>query len=726
MRRFVLVKALFVVVLFLVAAVSIIPSFARIYNKSADEGQQVVLPEWFANTFSNEFELGLDLQGGLHLEYSVAVDEAMVNKLDQIAAELEANFKEKKDLRVSVERVGLTELHVKLPTPDDVALATDDVMGIALSSMERLADEPGEPGESDGVIRLRMPDSAMAETRKAIVGQALDTVRRRVDAMGVAEPNIYPKNRQIVVELPGLSDTATELQAAQIDAASQLTEILRGAGATQVVIGEVKEDPGAFEVTVPEKDVRAFLREVFADNITDEDVIIDERLGAELQILPADPGAEPDPASTVVSMTQIARDQVLEESSDFRRLLRVIERAAVLEMHLVDDEATFADTGKPYLRALFEAGFVQQGMGIAVNQESDYGRPEKGGVNVKEPYVYYAQERETLERFFNNLPAKWRLPATHKVAYGQTPIITKRGAEPEYLWRTHIIRARADLTGDRIVNANVSFKADTGTPQVNVSFDRIGADAFENMSGENVGRKMAIVMDDNVVSDPIFNERIGGGNVVITLGNSPGESVREQANDLVKVLKSGSLPARLHKEFEIRVGADLGADSVSRGFKAFLLGLLLVVLFMAVYYRRAGTIAVFALVQNMVLVLAAMAFFGATLTLPGIAGIVLTIGMAVDANVIIFERVREYVREGYTARAAIEAGYDRAFTTILDSQLTTAIAGLVLWQYGSGPIRGFAITLLIGIATSIFTGVFSTRVFFDWQANRRGFDRVSI
>jgi len=157
-----------------------------------------------------------------------------------------------------------------------------------------------------------------------------------------------------------------------------------------------------------------------------------------------------------------------------------------------------------------------------------------------------------------------------------------------------------------------------------------------------------------------------------------------------------------------------------------LVGLGLVVLFTAIYYRRAGLIAVFALVMNMVLVLAAMAFFQATLTLPGIAGIVLTIGMAVDANVIIFERVREYIREGYGARAAIEAGYDRAFTTILDSQLTTAIAGLVLWQYGSGPIRGFAITLLIGIGTSIFTGVFATRVFFDWQANRKGFDKVSI
>ena len=176
----------------------------------------------------------------------------------------------------------------------------------------------------------------------------------------------------------------------------------------------------------------------------------------------------------------------------------------------------------------------------------------------------------------------------------------------------------------------------------------------------------------------------------------------------------------------MRVGADLGLDAVESGAKAFLIGLVSVVVFMGFYYRKGGWVANAALVMNVVIMLAAMAFFRATLTLPGIAGVVLTLGMAVDANVIIYERMREFLREGYTARAAIEAGYDRAFTTILDSQLTTAIAGVVLWQYGSGPIRGFAVTLLIGIATSIFTGVFCTRLFFDFQANRRGFDKVSI
>ena len=432
-----------------------------------------------------------------------------------------------------------------------------------------------------------------------------------------------------------------------------------------------------------------------------------------------------DDAIVDLALTETARDKVLEESSDFRRLLKVIERQAALYMHMIDDETPFADTGSAYLRALFDANMVTQGMGISVNLESDYGRDN--GVSVKEPFAFYAKDRETLEQFFNNLPAKWRLPATHRMGYGPVPLpLRGRDAEPETVWRTYVLRARAEVTGEHIVNASVGFDQQTGEPQVNLKLDRIGADLFEEMSGENVGRKMAIILDDIVRSDPIFNERIPGGNVRITVGQTPGQSPREAANDLAKVLKSGSLPARLQKEFEIRIGADLGRDSVERGFQAFLVGLAAVIVFMGIYYRGSGIIAVIALVMNMILILAAMAFFQATLTLPGIAGIVLTIGMAVDANVIVFERIREYVRDGHSARAAIESGYDRAFTTIVDAQLTTAIAGLVLWQYGSGPIRGFAVTLIIGIATSIFTGVVASRLFFDFQANRRGFDRVSI
>lgn len=721
MRRFVKIKALLLVLLLAVAATSVLPSIAQI--------GKFELPAWVTETFTRGFKLGLDLQGGLHLEYSVAVDEALENKLEQMGGELESAFKEKKDVIVTTERDGKDALLIKFENPEDVKLATEDVMAVVSGYLER--DPRAGDLESQGVIRMVVPEEVREESQKAVLGQAVQTVRRRVDAFGMAEPNIYPKNRHVVVELPGVSDTATEVRAAADEVANQLVNILNGAGAGQVQVVENREDPGTFSVRIPGQDALALFEQAFGKDklIEQEDgsrLIFDDRLNVELAILPTDAGAEPDPETASVTLTEAARDKVLQSSNDFRRLLKIIDRAAVLEMHMVDDETPFKDTGKPYLRALYDAGFVTQGMGISVNFEADYGKPEKGGAMVEEPVTFVAKDRETLERFFNSLPPEWRIPKTHQVAYGHMELPQGKGQEPIQLWRTHIIKSRADITGERIKTAAVGYKADTGTPQVEVSFDKIGARDFDRMSGDNVGRKMAIIMDEIVVSDPIFNERIPNGNVVITLGSGPGETIREQANDLVKVLKSGSLPARLNKEFEIRVGADLGQDSVERGFMAFIVGLSLVIVFMAIYYRGAGLISVFALVMNMVLVLAAMALFEATLTLPGIAGIVLTIGMAVDANVLIFERVRELLREGYTARAAIEAGYDRAFTTILDSQLTTAIAGLVLWQYGSGPIRGFAITLLIGIITSIFTGVFATRVFFDWQANRRGFDKISI
>jgi protein-export membrane protein SecD len=712
MRRFLKLKALFLALLLTLSTLMVLPSIADI--------AKFPIPEWITKTFTNKFKLGLDLQGGLHLEYSVAVDEALENKLDMIAGELQANFKEKKAVNVVAERIGIDRIDVRFDRPEDVLTATDDVMGIALADLERVDTED----EPNGIIHLKMIEERLLEARKSAVGQALDTVRRRIDAMGVAEPNIYPKNRQIVIELPGLSDTTTEVRAARIDASNRLSELLRAAGAEQVIVAEVKGDPGAFTARVPDRQARALLSSIFPESVTDDGQIIDDRLPAHLLISPEDPGAPLDPDTVRLALTDNARDKVLEESSDFRRLLKIIERSAVLEMRMIDDETLYGDTGVTYLRAVYEAGLVRPGMGIAVNRLSGYGHEK--GTSVKDVYTFYAKDRAVLEDFFNNLPAKWRLPSSHMVAYGREMMVMRRGQPPEAIWQTYVLKSRAEVTGESIVSANVVFNPETGTPEVSLKLDRLGADRFEQMSGDNIGRKMAIMMDDEVTSDPVFNDRIPGGNVRITMGQSPGQSVREAANDLVKVLKSGSLPARMVKEFEIRVGADLGKEAVEGGFWALLVGLGSVIAFMAIYYRRAGIVSVFALVFNMVLILAAMAFFGATLTLPGIAGIVLTIGMAVDANVIIYERIRELIREGYKARAAIEAGYDRALTTILDSQLTTSIAGLVLWQYGSGPIRGFAITLLIGIATSIFTAVFASRVFFDFQANRRGFDRVSI
>ncbi len=717
MRRFLKLKALALLALMTWAVLAILPSVEAIAPDA------VTLPSWITENFQNKFQLGLDLQGGLHLEYSVAVDEAVQNKLDQVAGELEAGFRSKKDVEVKVTREGNDTLTITFPSADDVATATPDVMGVAFDLLERIEVDEGLT-EADGVVTLRMPESKLNELRKDSVTTALDTVRSRVDAMGVAEPNIYPKNRQLVVELPGLSDTATEVRAAATDAARGVQDVIIAGGHPNPTTLELRGDPGAFKLTIPERDAEAVLRELFADKFTPDGMtIVDDRITAELSFVEGDSEVEADSSTVVIGLSDSAREAVLADAGDFRRLLKIIERQAVLSMHLIEDEATLGDTGLPYLKALFKANLITKGMGIAVNSLPEYGR--ENGVAVKDPFAFYAKERKTLEDFFKGLPPQYRPPAGIEIAYGPVSLKTRRGADAEVVWRTYVVKARAGVTGDHVLSATVGFEQQTGAPEVNVKLDSVGARAMEELSGENVGRRMAIVLDDAVRSDPVFNERIGQS-FRITLGATPGQSPREAANDLTKVLKSGSLPARLQKEFEIRVGADLGEDSVRRGAKAFVYGMIGVVVFMLIYYRASGFIAVFALVLNMVLIMAAMALFGATLTLPGIAGIVLTIGMAVDANVIVFERIRDYIRDGYTARAAIESGYDRAFTTIFDAQLTTAIAGIVLFQYGSGPIRGFAVTLLIGIATSIFTGVFCSRLFFDFQANRRGFDRVSI
>jgi preprotein translocase subunit SecD len=263
--------------------------------------------------------------------------------------------------------------------------------------------------------------------------------------------------------------------------------------------------------------------------------------------------------------------------------------------------------------------------------------------------------------------------------------------------------------------------------RVSMIFDQKGAKIFEELTGNNVQNNMAIVLDDVVSSAPTIQGRIGGGSAIITLGGVGNLQKKfNDANDLALVLKAGALPAPVEIREKREVGKTLGAESVEKGASAIMIGSILVLLFMFIYYRTSGLIANLALVLNVFLVMAVLAMFEATLTLPGMAGIVLTIGMAVDANVIIFERIVEELRIGKTPRAAIEAGYGKAFSTIMDANITTLIAGVVLMQYGSGPVRGFAVTLIIGIVCSVFTAIVVTRLCFDFVSKRRRIETLSI
>ena len=273
-----------------------------------------------------------------------------------------------------------------------------------------------------------------------------------------------------------------------------------------------------------------------------------------------------------------------------------------------------------------------------------------------------------------------------------------------------LVEKKAALAGDNLVDATTEFSETSfNQPYVSIMFNNKGAAIFSAVTGENVGKRLAIVLDGTVYSAPVIREKIPSGRAQIT-GNF---SVQE-AKDLAIVLRAGALPAPVEVIEERTVGPTLGRDSVRRGIRAILIGGFFVLVFMAAYYLLAGLIADFALILNIILITGALAYFHATLTLPGIAGLVLTIGMSVDANVLIFERIREESRVGKSIRAAIQSGFQRAFLTILDANLTTLITALILFQFGTGPVRGFATVLSIGIISSMFTAIVVTRLVLDF------------
>ena len=286
-----------------------------------------------------------------------------------------------------------------------------------------------------------------------------------------------------------------------------------------------------------------------------------------------------------------------------------------------------------------------------------------------------------------------------------------------------LVNAPSEMTGEMIQDARVTMGTGVGAgrPEITMENTSDGVREWARISGANIGKRLAIVLDNTVYSSPNFREKIYGGSSRIT-----GGFAQEEARDLAIVLRAGALPASVDIIEDRTVGPSLGADSIRKSRMALLIGLALVMLFMIAYYMGAGLIAIVALFLNMIFVLTYLAYFRATLTLPGMAGIILTIGMAVDANVLIFERIREELRLGNTTRVSVENGYTKARWTILDSNITTFLTAVILYNFGTGPIKGFALTLMIGIVSSVFTALFVTRVVFDILTHRINLSKVSI
>lgn len=325
--------------------------------------------------------------------------------------------------------------------------------------------------------------------------------------------------------------------------------------------------------------------------------------------------------------------------------------------------------------------------------------------------IMIGEETLIFERFKNRIPEGDEI-LFQKVINKETGFVTKRPV---------LLKKETLLTGDLLTEARINIDERFNEPYVSIRFNPAGAKMFEDITAQNVKKRLAIILDGNVYSAPVIQERISGGDAQIT-----GSFTMDEAKDLAIVLRAGALPAPVKILQNVTVGPSLGRDSIEAGKMAGIVGTILVVVFMIFYYRLSGVIADFALVLNIVLLLGAMASLNATLTMPGIAGIILAIGMAVDSNVLMFERMREEIRAGKTPRAAVEGGYKKAFWTIFDSHVTTLITAAVLFQFGTGPIKGFAVTLSLGVAINLFTALIGTKTVFDIIQSRKEIKRLSI
>ncbi len=411
-----------------------------------------------------------------------------------------------------------------------------------------------------------------------------------------------------------------------------------------------------------------------------------------------------------------------ENQKAFDDIKEIIRKTARLEFKMVDDETDFFGKVKD--------NDIPEGEGISIYQQP---APAGPGKTVQTHYARLVKKEgesmtDARERF-KKWTATLNVPDDHQIGFEpEQEYDQDTGKTTEVGWRTYYLFARAEVTGDSITDATVAQEQNQGMGQyyVAVTFSPAGADRFEEVTGANVQRRFAIILDDIIDSAPVIKTKIGGGHASITLGSGDPEEQLSKARKLELVLRSGALPAPIVPSNESLIGPSLGRDAIHNGVKGMLYGSGLVLAFMILYYRKSGFVADLAVLFNLMLQMAVLASFSATMTLPGIAGLALTIGMSVDANVLINERIREELRAGRSVRAAVDAGYDKAFSSIFDGHVTVFISGLILAQYGSGPVKGFAYTLIVGILCSLFTGVYCTRLVFDWWVRHAKVKRLSV
>ena len=674
--------ALFAILLFCVATLA--PSFV-----SRDK-----LPTaWpFNKLFGNQISLGLDLQGGKHIVYNIALDRAVEDKASEIKRDLETRMADDK-LKGSVALPNATAgvpngaVTVKLDDPGKLA----ELKGKISSDYAKVIDWR-ECSAADGKSSLCFfVSQAYADgIKKSALTNAVATIRDRINEKGVAEPSVVEKGDDIIVELPGDPKSPAIVETQEL--------IARTAKLEMKVVDDCFQPPPTGCTKEGNHTGSAYMLNLYrkvgadkADQATDPDAI-------RLEIRALADQWKPDEGGVHKDKYLKAPDRDVDVPLAWARK----NSKLTSESKIHGDKVTVRVSGREIITRWI------------------FGDPSRDPVKPATTEFWDASYGGLVAQ-----DASFKLDSEHQLAFEQIDPLPD-DTDKRSSWRTYYLEKAVRLTGSGIENASGTYDQTTNRPVVSLEFNRFGGRIFGDVTSQIVGMKFATILDDKVKSAPTINGAIRGGRAQITMGGSDARVMEKERDDLVAVLKTGSLPAPLVEATHSDVGPTLGRDAIDKTKFSFAIGIALVILIMVGVYRWSGWIAVFAVVFHILLTLAVMAIFGATLTLPGIAAIVLSIGMEVDGNILIYERIRDELNLGKSVRGAIDLGFSRAFTAILDGQLTTAAAGWVLLQYGSGPIKGFAVMLLVGVFTTLTTNIWVTRILFDWNVARKKGHLVTI
>ncbi len=682
MQRSHVTKLALVVALLVISAVSLYPTF-QLSGLTQQEDRLITSIADLTGLSKAEIDAGVTA-GDLESKIRKAVDgekqdEALEKAADLIELSAKIDKIEKRAIKQGLDLQGGTYLVYEADLPQllkNLAKNQDERLDDIIKATQKKADETGldffavlqDNFKARGIEMNRYfgrkgetNDKIVADLKKEAedaIDRTLEVLRNRIDQFGVSEPSITKQgDRRIEIELAGV----TSIQRAKkvISSTAQLEfKLVQEADMVTSVINDIDRVMRAKQRGEALLDTLG----VSAPDTTKADSVIKAK-DEEISLTDLFGGED---TTATEEDTTILVDQNTFSERPFTALLRQIP-------------------GAPY---------------IAVPVQ-----------NVR-----------AVQRLLQLPEVQEVIPSDSEFLFGNSTFVY---GEDEFA-KLYLVKKEAELLGEMLSDASVQISGggsslNAGSPYVSMELNNEGARIFSKVTGMNVGRQLAIVLDGKVASAPTIQVKITTGSAMIE-----GQFSMDEAKDLALILRAGALPAPLYSITENTVGPSLGRDSIRKGSNSALIGLLLVVLFMVVYYRLSGLVADFALLLNIVFVFAVMAGFHATLTLPGIAGIILTVGMAVDANVLIFERIREELASGKTVRSAIDAGYNRAFTTILDANITTLITAVVLYSFGTGPIKGFALTLSIGIIASMFTAIVVTRLIFDIVTSRYAVKKLSI